>query len=52
VWGAAVFQVHIAGSNRRYEEAHFKTAIAETIKVIDDGLADHAKAHPNYFQSS
>jgi hypothetical protein len=32
----------------RYEEAHFKTAIAETMKVIDEGLANHAKAHPNY----
>jgi hypothetical protein len=48
VWGAAVFQVHIAGSKSRYEEAHFKTAIAETMKVIDEGLADHAKAQPNY----
>jgi hypothetical protein len=48
VWGAAVFQVHIAGSKSRYEEAHFKAAIAETMKVIDEGLAVHAKAHPNY----
>ena len=48
VWGAAVFQVHIAGSKSRYKAAHFKMAIAETVEVIEGGLADHAKAHPNY----
>ncbi|UPT87858.1 hypothetical protein HAP41_0000001460 [Bradyrhizobium barranii subsp. apii] len=48
VWGAAVFQVHIPGSKSRYEEAHFKAAIDETMKLIGKGLTNHAKTHPNY----
>jgi hypothetical protein len=48
VWGAAVFQVHIAGSKERYEDKHFRTSVAETDKTIKAGLAEHAKAHAGY----
>jgi hypothetical protein len=48
VWGAAVFQVHVPGSKRRYKEDHFRTAIAKTEAKIKAGLAEHAKLYGGY----
>jgi hypothetical protein len=48
VWGAAVFQVHIAGSKNRYKKAHFKAAIAGTEKTISTGLAAYGRMKSGY----
>lgn len=48
VWGAAVFQVHIGGSEGRYEEDDFKDAIATTENTIKAGLVEHGQANSGY----
>jgi hypothetical protein len=48
VWGAVVFQIHIPGSEDRYEDDHFRASIAKTEKRIKAGLAAHAKSHSGY----
>ncbi len=48
MWGAAVFQVHIPGSKNRYEEAHFKSAIADAERTIASGLSKHSRLNSGY----
>jgi hypothetical protein len=48
VWGAAVFQVHIPGSEDRYERAHFEAAIRNTENKIKKGISDHGRQNSGY----
>jgi hypothetical protein len=38
VRGASIFQVHVAGSTKRYTEVHFKTAIERIEKLLRDEI--------------
>jgi hypothetical protein len=46
--GAAVFQVHVAGSEERYTEEHFRAAIAAIEKTLGTGLAEHGEVYSGY----
>jgi hypothetical protein len=48
VWGAAVFQVHIAGSTARHKAKHFRSSIEKAEAKIKSNLLDHSKTHSGY----
>jgi hypothetical protein len=48
VRGAAVFQVHVAGSAKRFEAHHFKAAIEEIERSLGAALKSYGKAHAGF----
>lgn len=51
VWGAAVFQVHIAGGPRRYTEQHLRDAVEQVERTLQTQLKAYASLK-NGFQFS